>query len=73
MAELVATPPAGAPGKPSQSLDEVMLAMDVVDTLRHQENLVSRELSEQDRDAQLLQRLREIYRGQGIEVPDRIL
>jgi hypothetical protein len=54
-------------------LDEVMLAMDVVDTLRHQENLVSRELGEEDRDAQLLQRLREIYRGQGIEVPDRIL
>jgi hypothetical protein len=50
-----------------------MLAMDVVDTLRHQENLVSRELGEEDRDAQLLQRLREIYRGQGIEVPDRIL
>jgi len=45
----------------------------VVDTLRHQENLVSRELGEEDRDAQLLQRLREIYRGQGIEVPDRIL
>jgi len=50
-----------------------MLAMDVVDTLRHQENLVSRELGEEDRDAQLLQRLRDIYRGQGIQVPDRIL
>ncbi len=47
--------------------------MDVVDTLRHQENLVSRELGEEDRDAQLLHRLREIYSGQGIEVPDRIL
>ncbi|ACL61246.1 DUF6384 family protein [Methylobacterium nodulans] len=60
-------------GKAPQSLDEVMLAMDVVDTLRHQENLVSRELGEEVRDAQLLQRLRDIYRGQGIEVPDRIL
>jgi hypothetical protein len=50
-----------------------MLAMDVVDTLRHQENLVSRELGDEDRDAQLLKRLRDIYRGQGIEVPDRIL
>jgi hypothetical protein len=47
--------------------------MDVVDTLRHQENLVSRELSEERRDAELLERLRQIYRGQGIEVPDRIL
>ena len=73
MAEMVARTLAGPPDKPSRSLDEVMLAMDVVDTLRHQENLVSRELSEEDRDAQLLQRLRDIYHGQGIEVPDRIL
>jgi hypothetical protein len=73
MAEMVARTLAGPPDKPSRSLDEVMLAMDVVDTLRHQENLVSRELSEENRDAQLLQRLRDIYHGQGIEVPDRIL
>jgi hypothetical protein len=73
MAEMVATPPASPPDRPPRDLDEVMLAMDVVDTLRHQESLVSRELSEEDRDAQLLKRLREIYRGQGIEVPDRIL
>jgi hypothetical protein len=73
MAEMPATPAAGPPAGTPRDLDEVMLAMDVVDTLRHQENLVSRELSEGDRDAQLLQRLREIYRGQGIEVPDRIL
>jgi hypothetical protein len=65
-------PPTGQ-GKAPQSLDEVMLAMDVVDTLRHQENLVSRELGEEERDAQLLKQLREIYRGQGIGVPDRIL
>ena len=73
MAEMVATLPASPPDKAPRDLDDVMLAMDVVDTLRHQENLVSRELSEHDRDAQLLQRLREIYHGQGIEVPDRIL
>ncbi|TGN80484.1 hypothetical protein EOW77_0028070 [Bradyrhizobium yuanmingense] len=59
--------------KAPSSLNDVMLAMDVVDTLRHQENLVSRELGEEQRDAHLLKRLREIYRGQGIEVPDRIL
>src|SRR3712207_4543989 len=73
MAEMVATPPSSPPDPASRNLDEVKLAMDVVDTLRHQENLVSRQLGEEDRDAQLLQRLREIYRGQGIEVPDRIL
>ena len=54
-------------------LDDVMLAMDVVDTLRHNQNLVTRELSESDREKQLIDRLREIYRQQGIEVPDQIL
>lgn len=54
-------------------LDEVMLAMDVVDTLRHRENLVERELSEGQRDARLIDRLRDIYRKQGIDVPDGIL
>lgn len=54
-------------------LDEVMLAMDVVDTLRHQDNLVARELSADAREQQLMERLRAIYHDQGIEVPDRIL
>lgn len=54
-------------------LDDVMLAMDVVDTLRHEENLVAREMSAADREAQLIDRLRKIYHDQGIEVPDRIL
>jgi len=73
MAEAAAAPAELAAGRVSQNLDELMLAMDVVDTLRHQDNLVSRELGQEERDAQLLRRLREIYRGQGIEVPDRIL
>lgn len=73
MAETLATSVGQAAGRAPQSLDELMLAMDVVDTLRHQESLVSRELSEEQRDAQLLERLRQIYRGQGIKVPDRIL
>jgi hypothetical protein len=54
-------------------LEEVMLAMDVVDTLRHRENLVARELNEEERDKQLIERLREIYTSQGIEVTDEIL
>ena len=54
-------------------LDDVMLAMDVVDTLRHREDLVTRELSDADREKQLLARLRDIYHQQGIEVPDDIL
>lgn len=53
-----------------QTLDELMLAMDVVDTIRHRELVVARELAEGDRDAVLKARLREIYRGQGLEVSD---
>lgn len=54
-------------------LDEVMLAMDVVDTLRHRERVVERELSADAEDKALVVRLREIYAGQGIEVSDAVL
>ena len=50
-----------------------MLAMDVVDTLRHADRLVERELSSDERDRQLKERLREIYRSQGIDVSDLAL
>ena len=61
-----------APSKP-QTLDDVMIAMDVVDTLRHREDLVRRELNEEDRESELIARLRQIYRDQGIEVSDHVL
>ena len=54
-------------------LDDVMLAMDVVDTLRHRQDLVARELDEASREKQLVEKLRELYRQQGIDVPDTIL
>ena len=54
-------------------LDDMMLAMDVVDTLRRNNRLVQRELNADGRDEQLLNRLKEIYGTQGIEVPDHIL
>ncbi|MFM9973421.1 MAG: DUF6384 family protein [Beijerinckiaceae bacterium] len=56
-----------------QTLDELMLAMDVVDTLRHQDNLVARELDETRREADLIERMRSIYKSQGIEVPDDVI
>jgi hypothetical protein len=62
---------AGAVGK--QPLDEVMLAMDVVDTLRRRERLVKRELDDLNREQDLKERLRKIYETQGIEVPDHII
>ena len=48
------TATAEAPGKAPHALDDVMLAMDVVDTLRHQEVLVARELDETRREAELI-------------------
>jgi len=50
-----------------------MLAMDVVDTLRHRQDLVERELSGEAREKQLIDKLRQIYHEQGIEVTDAIL
>jgi Family of unknown function (DUF6384) len=55
------------------SLSDVMIAMDVVDTLRHQQVLIDRELNAGDRDRRLVERLRDIYAAQGIEVPDAVL
>ncbi len=60
-------------GSEKQPLDEVMLAMDVVDTLRHHEKLVEHELDSDLRDEKLKEKLRRIYRTQGIEVPDHVL
>src|SRR3954451_17958329 len=60
--------PASAAGSPAPRLQqghELMLAMDVVDTLRHQDNLVTRELNETRSEAQLIERMRQIYRDQG--------
>lgn len=54
-------------------LDDVMIAMDVVDTIRHRDDLVRRELNDEAREAELIERLREIYRQQGIEVSDTVL
>ncbi len=67
LAATVAAPPT------PQKLDELMMAMDVVDTIRHRELLVERELEQGSRDEALRDRLREIYKGQGIEVPDRVI
>lgn len=58
---------------PGVALDEVMLAMDVVDTVRHRHLLVERELQGEAREAALIERLRATYASQGIDVPDHVL
>lgn len=69
----MATATAVAPPPAEATLSDVMLAMDVVDTLRHREAIVDDELQGDARRAQMIARLREIYTSQGITVPDRIL
>jgi hypothetical protein len=69
----VAVPGVAAPGAPAPKLDDLMLAMDVVDTLRYDQRLVERELSADANDEALIKRLREVYKSQGIEVSDRVL
>src|SRR6516164_2907657 len=54
-------------------LDDLMMAMDVVDTLRHRERLVEQELNEDVREEQLIARLRALYKSQGLDVPDSII
>ena len=66
------SPAVPASDKPAK-LDDIMIAMDVVDTVRHRDDLVRRELNDADREAELIKRLKEIYRLQGIEVPDAVL
>jgi hypothetical protein len=54
-------------------LDDLMMAMDVVDTLRHRDRLVERELNEEAREEQLVSRLRALYKSQGLDVPDSVI
>lgn len=55
------------------AFSEVMLAMDVVDTLRHERSLVERELQSEDREEELIAKLRKIYADQGLEVTDEVI
>ena len=54
-------------------LEDVMAAMDVVDTLRHQQAFAARELDDEGRRERLKERLKQLYQAQGIEVPDHVL
>jgi len=60
--------PAAAP-----ALDDLMLAMDIVDTLRHDMRIAERELDDGKRRTEMKKRLGEIYASQGISVPDDML
>ena len=59
--------------KKPAAFDELMVAMDIVDTLRHQEKIALGELGAKERRKALIEKLRRIYAEQGIEVSDAIL
>ncbi|MBL8729627.1 MAG: hypothetical protein JNM25_14430 [Planctomycetes bacterium] len=65
----VASETAGAP----VALDRVMLAMDVVDTLRHQRAQVDAELDDDRRQQEFVARVQAIYRSQGIDVDEAVI
>lgn len=71
-AEQTVTGSAAPPGQ-QPALDDLMLAMDIVDTLRHDMRIAERELGDDERREALKKRLREIYGSQGIDVPEDIL
>ncbi|MCA8941037.1 MAG: hypothetical protein KDB80_00640, partial [Planctomycetes bacterium] len=73
-AESPATPPIQRDEERGRvPLSEVMLAMDVVDMLRHERALVEQELREDERRVAFIARVREIYESQGIEVSDEVV
>jgi TolA-binding protein len=59
--------------KEKVELDEVMMAMDVVDTLRHEQQLVERELASDERDQALIDKVKRMYAAQGLEVTDEVI
>lgn len=52
------------------NLTDIMLTMDVVDSLRHEEAMVERALNEEAREQLMVERVRDAYAAQGIEVSD---
>ena len=73
MSATATTAPSAAAAGAKPPLDDVMLAMDVVDTLRRRERIVRKELDEAGREEDLKERLRRIYAAQGIDVPDHVI
>jgi len=54
-------------------LSDVMLAMDVVDTLRHRQSLIDRELDAAAQEQAMVEKVKAIYASQGIEVSDQVI
>jgi hypothetical protein len=57
----------------SVTFDNIMKAMDAVDSLRHRESIVDTEVSTEERDRLLIAKLRDAYAAQGTVVSDDVL
>lgn len=64
---------APAPAGTDVGLGDVLLAMDVVDTLRHEQRVVSEALGAEAREQALIERVRRAYAAQGLEVSDTLI
>ncbi|MCI4644187.1 MAG: DUF6384 family protein [Hyphomonadaceae bacterium] len=62
-----------SPTAKPQSLDEVLVAMDVVDTLRHRDQIFLKQIDHEGREEDLVARLKEIYTAQGMDVPEETI
>ncbi|NLC70379.1 MAG: hypothetical protein GX751_03345 [Desulfuromonadaceae bacterium] len=62
-----------SPEKKAADFDRVMLAMDVVDTLRHQKSLVERELNTEVDDQLLVEKVTRMYAAQGLDVSGALI
>ena len=54
-------------------LTDVMLAMDVVDTLRHEQQMVAHALNAEAREQALIERVRRAYEAQGLDVSEAMI
>jgi len=57
----------------SPSFNDLIVAADIVDTIRNDERLIDHELGSEDRRKALKARLKDMYKAQGMEVSDAVI
>lgn len=57
----------------SPSFNDLIVASDIVDTIRNDERLIDHELGSEDRKKALKARLKDMYKAQGMEVSDAVI
>lgn len=57
----------------SSSFNDLIVASDIVDTIRNDERLIDHELGSEDRQKALKARLKDMYKAQGMDVSDAVI